>query len=119
MKKVLIVDDEPEMVALVALVLDGLDVTLLTAYDGERALEIAREEQPQLIVSDVMMPRLDGWELCRRVKSDPATAGAWVVLMSAMRSLNAGGCRADALISKPFNIEEMQGIVGRLLAGAS
>ncbi len=119
MKKVLIVDDEPEMVELIALILAASGVDLLTAHDGQRALEIAREERPHLVITDVMMPRLDGRQLCIELKSDPETCGAHVVLMSAMRCLSADGCRADARIPKPFDIEQVQETVDRLLDGSS
>ena len=71
MKKVLVVDDEPDIVDLVSFILDGEDRTLLAAYDGGQALEIAREEKPDLVVTDVMMPNLTGWELCAQIRSDP------------------------------------------------
>ena len=115
MKKVLIVDDEPDIVDLVSMILDDEDVTLLTAYDGHEALEIVRQEHPDLVITDIMMPRLDGRELCMRVRSEPATSDTVVVLMSAMQNLDPNGCDAAALIHKPFDIDEMEGTVDRLL----
>ncbi len=107
MKKVLVVDDEPEMVALVSMILEDDLVTVLPAYDGEQALEIARQEQPDLVLTDVMMPRLDGLGLCRRLREDPATRSTVVLLMSAARYIDSSGSGADGLIHKPFDIPRL------------
>ncbi len=118
LKKLLVVDDEPEIVELVSLLLDGEGRRLLAAHDGQQALEMARREKPDLLLTDVMMPRLDGRELCRQVKADPATDHVRVALMSAMRTLEPGECRADALIPKPFDLDEVVATVERLLGEA-
>ncbi|MDP9382253.1 MAG: response regulator [Chloroflexota bacterium] len=118
MKKILIVDDEEEIVALLAMLLDG-DASVLSAYDGEQALEMVREHQPELVLTDVMMPRLDGRALCRLIRSDPATARTRVILMSAGRWLDAGECGADGLIHKPFDIPLLLQTVSRYLKDAA
>ena len=115
MKKVLIVDDEVEIVELISMVLDNDDTSLLAAYDGEQALEIVREEAPDLVLSDVMMPRLDGRELCRQIKSDPGTSDTVVILMSAVNRIDPGECDADALIHKPFDITQVMDTIDRFL----
>ncbi len=117
MKTVLVVDDEPDIVALISMVLADGEIRLLTAYDGQEALELAREEHPDLVLTDVMMPRLDGRQLCLEVKADPANDNTKVVLMSAIRTLEAESCRADALIRKPFDIWQLAETVKLLLAG--
>ena len=104
MKKVLIVDDEVEIVELISMVLDNDDTSLLAAYDGEQALEIVREEAPDLVLSDVMMPRLDGIGLCRAIREDPAIGRTLVLLMTAARWVDREECGADGLIPKPFDI---------------
>ncbi|ACZ41095.1 response regulator receiver protein [Thermobaculum terrenum ATCC BAA-798] len=104
MKKVLIVDDEAEIVELIVMVLDDGQVQLLTAYDGEQAMRIIKEQRPDVVLTDVMMPRLDGRELCKMVKSDPSISDTKVILMSAIHRLDKGDCPADGLIHKPFDI---------------
>ena len=115
-KKVLIVDDEAEIVELIAMVLDDGKVALLTAYDGEQALEIVRKQHPHLVLSDVMMPRLDGRELCKRIKGDPDTQGTVIILMSAVHRIDPADCGADELIRKPFDIISVTETVNRFLA---
>ena len=116
MKKVLIVDDETQVVELLTIVLEGDHHELFAAFDGEEALEVVRRERPHLVLSDVMMPRLDGRELCRQIKADPSTRDTSVILMSAMHRLDPGESGADEVISKPFDITSVQNVVNRLLA---
>ncbi len=116
MKKVLIVDDEPEVVELISIVLDRDDLQLLEAYDGDDALEIVQAERPDLMITDLMMPGLDGIELCRRVKADPVSSGMMIITMSARRELYAEDCGADEFIRKPFDITDVVATVDRLLA---
>ena len=116
MQKVLIVDDEADIVTLLTMALGRDGRVLLTAYDGHEALEIVREQQPQLILTDVMMPRLDGRELCRHVRADPAISGAKVILMSAGYNIDPRECDADELIRKPFDIFAVAETVDRYLA---
>ena len=118
MKKVLIVDDEPDIVDLVALILDDEELDVLVAYDGEQALDIVREQHPDLLLTDIMMPRLDGRELCTRLKSEPSTSDTRVILMSAMHIMDPGCCGADALIRKPFDISLVSATVEQLLSTA-
>lgn len=116
MKKLLIVDDEAEIVELVSMVLERDDRALFAAYDGEQALEIVREERPDLVLSDIMMPRLDGRELCRRIRADPETSGTVIILMSAVHKIEAADCGADGLIRKPFDISMVMGLINRHLS---
>jgi CheY-like chemotaxis protein len=116
MKKVLIVDDEAEIVELVSMVLEEDGLRLYSAYDGEQALRIVREEHPDLVLSDIMMPRLDGRELCRRIRADPDTSSTVIILMSAVHRLEAADCGADGLLRKPFDILAVTNIVSSFLA---
>lgn len=115
MKKVLIVDDEAEIVELVSMVLEDDDLSLFAAYDGEQALQIVREEHPNVVLSDIMMPRLDGRELCRQIKADPETSDTVIILMSAVHRIEAADCGADELIRKPFDITSVTLVVNRFL----
>ncbi len=116
MKKVLIVDDEPEVVELISIVLDRDDLQLLEAYDGDDALEIVQAERPDLMITDLMMPGLDGIELCKRVKADPVSRAMMIITMSARRELYTEDCGADEFIRKPFDITDVVARVDRLLA---
>ncbi|MDQ3856240.1 MAG: response regulator [Chloroflexota bacterium] len=114
MKKVLIVDDEVEIVELMQMLFED-DLEVLAAYDGQEALDVIAEHHPDLVVSDVMMPRLDGREFCRRVKTDPATSDIRVIMMSAVYNLDPQTCPADEIIRKPFDIHSVTEIVNRYL----
>jgi CheY-like chemotaxis protein len=116
MKKVLIVDDEVEIVELVSMVLEDEDLALLAAYDGQQALEIARQERPDLVLSDVMMPRLDGRELCRSLRADPEMRDVVIILMTAASRIDTSGCDPDETIGKPFDISSFARTIGRFLS---
>ena len=110
-KKILVVDDEVDIAEILRLLLDGDGVEVLVAHNGQEALEMVREERPQLILSDVMMPVLDGRELCRRVRADPATSHITIILMSAAHQKGRGEWGADAFLRKPFDLLEVLEIV--------
>jgi CheY-like chemotaxis protein len=120
--RILVADDDPVIVRLlqVNFRLEGYDVE--TAAHGEEAIEKAKEVQPDLILLDVMMPGLDGWECCRRLKADPATASIPVVFLSA-RALEDDRNRGLELgvaeyVTKPFDPGDLVGLVGRLIKGS-
>ena len=117
MSTVLVVDDEAEMVELVSMLLDDGELNVLTAHDGLEALEIVRQEHPGLVLTDVMMPRLDGRQVCMRIREDPATSDIGVILMTAARGLDLSGCDAHHVIGNPFDIDTVVGTVHHFLAG--
>ncbi|MBO9678744.1 MAG: two-component system response regulator [Acidovorax sp.] len=95
--RLLVVDDEPTNLQVLRLVLQA-DYRLLFATDGERALAIARQQRPDLVLLDIMMPQLDGYAVCRALKADPATAPIPVIFVTALtdsqdeaRGFEAGG----------------------------
>jgi CheY-like chemotaxis protein len=107
--KLLIADDEPAVRALVHVTLEGEEYEILEAADGLEALEVARDESPSLVLLDIMMPRLDGLEVCRQLKSDLDTSDIVVVMLTAQaqaqdrdrdQGLAAG---ADDYFTKPFS----------------
>jgi len=107
-KKVLLSDDEEPVRALVAATLKSdARYQFLEARDGVEALEVARREKPDLILLDIVMPNMDGFEVCRRLKSDPETCGITVIMLTALaqeadkeRSREVG---VDGYFVKPFS----------------
>ncbi len=100
------------------MVLEDDGVRLLAAYDGEEALAVVRAEHPHLVLTDVMMPRLDGRQLCGEVRGNPATADIVIILMTAARGLDLTACHAHHVIPKPFDIISVAETVRRYLGDA-
>jgi two-component system phosphate regulon response regulator PhoB len=107
MRTLLIADDESGIRSLVKMTLQRKQYEILEASDGEEALALARKHHPELVLLDVMMPGLTGFEVCRALKDDPATADATVVMLSAKAqdSDRAEGIAAgaDDYFTKPFS----------------
>lgn len=111
-KKLLIVDDEAHIRMLIEQTLEDLedeDVEFLTAENGEEALQIIQDEKPQLVFLDVMMPKMNGMEVCRRVKKELMLDNIFIVLLTAkgqeldrQRGQEVG---ADVYMTKPFDPE--------------
>ena len=117
--RVLIVDDEPNIVLSLQFLLSREGYEIDIARDGESALEIAARNPPDMVVLDLMLPGLDGYEVCRRLRAAPATAAAKIVVVTArareaerVRGLEEG---ADAYVTKPFSTRELIATVGRFL----
>ena len=115
MDTILVVDDDVHIAEVIALFLEEEGLVVLTAGDGQEALMIAREERPRLVLTDVMMPRMDGIELCRRLHGDPTTRATVVLLMSAVVRRDLSGCGAAGLVHKPFGFEDLAETVHRHL----
>ncbi len=120
MPRVLVVDDDPQVLKLlrVNFELEGYDV--LTATNGEEALELVGRDSPDAVVCDVMMPGIDGLEVVRRLRAQPDTAGLPLVVVSAkaQRADVSYGLElgADAYVTKPFDPSELLSVVAELLA---
>lgn len=121
MARILIVDDDVTIQQLleVNLELEGYEVQI--AGNGEDALRQVGEWRPDLVLLDVMMPKLDGREVCRRIKSSPDTAGTPIVFLSARAQdmdVNAGlELGASAYVRKPFDPVELLEVIEKVLAG--
>ncbi len=110
-EKILLVDDNPTNLQVLLQTLNGRGYKLLIAKDGENALRIAHKAQPALVLLDIMMPGIDGYEVCRRLKNDPELSSIAVIFLSALddtrdkvRGLETG---AVDYIAKPFQSEEV------------
>ena len=119
-KKVLVVDDELGVRRLVRQILSQ-NYAVLEAQDGEEAVNIARNQDPDLILMDMMMPKMDGLTACRAIKQDQATRGIVVVMLTAIgydlnRKLAENVAGASAYMTKPFDSQELLSTVGRLLS---
>ena len=106
--RVLIADDEPNIRSLVSSML-GKDYVVLEAGDGDEALNIARRQKPDLVLMDIMMPKVDGYSACSIIKTDQTTKGIPVVMLTAIGyELNkelAKKIGADGYITKPFSLQ--------------
>jgi DNA-binding response OmpR family regulator len=116
---VLAADDDPDILDLVAFRLERSGYTVLQARDGEEALALAVKELPDLAVLDVMMPKLDGFELTRRLRAEAATSRMPIILLTAraqdadvQRGFDAG---ADDYLRKPFSPQELRSRVQAML----
>ena len=116
---VLIVDDNPQNVELLVAFLEALPVSLVTAVDGVDALAKVAEHHPDLILLDVMMPRMSGFQVCQKLKADPATKDIQILMVTALHELGdierATECGTDDFVSKPVNKLELQTRVKSLL----
>ena len=110
-KKVLVVDDEVTTVQLLEYVLQKNNFETISVYSGKKALEKAREEKPDLILLDIMMPGMDGIEVCTELKKDPETNTIPIIFLSALGQETdvALGLKKGAMsyITKPFNPSDL------------
>ena len=118
--RVLIVDDEPNIVISLEFLLKREGFAVSVARDGDEGLACIRAERPDLVVLDVMMPKLDGFAVLQAVRADPELAGTRVLMLSAKsreaeqkKGLNLG---ADAYLPKPFSTQELIAKAKALLA---
>jgi len=121
-KKILVVDDEKELTSLVSLHMKMAGYEVLIASTGEKALDISREEKPDLIILDLMLPKIDGWEVCKQLRQDVATQDIPVIMLTArtqtedkLKGFEAG---VDDYVTKPFSPRELVARVKRVLARA-
>ena len=124
-KKILIIDDEEDLCVLArhALTLDRSDLEVISAKDGPSGLERARLDRPTVIILDVMMPKMDGFEVCRRLRKDPATRTIPVVMLTASNDphLNQKAFEAGAVacLTKPYQRSTLVNCVDMALASGT
>ena len=120
-KKILVVDDEVQLVDMVKMRLEANNYDVITAYDGQEALDKAHKEKPDLIILDLMLPKMDGYKVCRMLKFDEKYKSIPIVMFTARAQeedekvgMEVG---ADAYITKPFDpqllLDKIQELVGK------
>src|SRR5690349_3218867 len=116
---VLIVDDNAQNVELLQAFLESLPVRIVTAFDGVDALEKAQQHNPDLILLDIMMPRMSGFQVCRKLKGEQKTRDIQILMVTALNELGdieqASECGTDDFVSKPVNKLELLTRVKSLL----
>ncbi len=120
-EKILIVEDNPQSMRLIEMVLRAKGYTLLEATDGREALEVAVRDEPSLIIMDIQLPEMNGLEVIRRLRRMPAFNHVPVIAITAYamkgdkeKFIESG---FDAYLSKPINTRELPGVVAEMLAG--
>ncbi|MEW8202115.1 MAG: response regulator [Candidatus Thiodiazotropha endolucinida] len=118
-KTILIVDDEPNIVLSVEYLMKREGYQVMTANDGQVAIEMIADTRPDLLILDVMMPRKNGFEVCREIRADPALSRLPILMLSAKgreaeikKGISLG---ADAYITKPFSTHDLVDKVNQLL----
>ncbi len=111
MKKVLIVDDEKDIVETLKFMLEAEGITCMTAYDGEEALSKVKTEKPDLVILDVMLPKINGYKVCRLLKFDKKYKNIPILMVTARSQEEDKAIGeetgADEYITKPFNIDDV------------
>ena len=120
-KKVLIADDEPNIVVSLEFLMKQKGYDVRVGGDGQQALAAVGEFRPDLVLLDVMMPRLSGYELCQKVRENPAWAGIKIIMLSAkgrdVEVTKGIAVGADAYVTKPFSTRDLLAKVAELLGG--
>jgi two-component system alkaline phosphatase synthesis response regulator PhoP len=118
-RRILIVDDEPNIVISLEYLLRREGYEVSAAEDGEAALRAIAESRPDLVVLDVMLPKLNGFEVCRRVRADPRLEGLRILMLTAKgrdtevaKGLEVG---ADAYVTKPFSTRDLVAQIAGML----
>ena len=117
-KKILVADDEPHILQLVRMILEE-SYEIIEAGDGEEAYRLISEKKPDLVLLDVMMPEMNGYEVCQKMKQDPRTRDIKIAMLSAkaqekdiIQGLKLG---ADYYLTKPFDPERLKGDIKKIL----
>jgi DNA-binding response OmpR family regulator len=119
-KLILVVDDDPDLVEAVSMKLEAKNFRVAKAYDGVEAMDRIKEQRPDLVILDVMMPRKNGWDVCDEIKTNDSLKDIPVVLLTAVADSvkttsythhNGKTTLADDYIPKPIDLDELMEIV--------
>ncbi|MGC9399032.1 MAG: response regulator transcription factor [Anaerolineae bacterium] len=118
--RVVCIEDEPEMIDLIKLILNRRDFELVGAVGGREGLETVRRLKPDLVLLDLMMPQVDGWEVYQQMKADPELRNIPIIVVTAKaqsidKVLGLHIARVDAYVTKPFGPEELMASVKSVL----
>ncbi|HEY9088541.1 MAG TPA: response regulator [Anaerolineaceae bacterium] len=121
---IIYIEDDPEMIDLVTLILNRRGFTVKGAHGGKQGLELVMEDKPDLILLDLMMPDVDGWDVYQQIKADETTRNIPVIVITAKsqaidRVLGLHIAKVDDYISKPFRPQELLDSIDRVLDRAS
>jgi len=116
---VAIIDDEPFIRETASFILEMEGYEVITACNGEEGLELVRQERPKVVLLDVMMPRKNGYDVCREIKSDPALKDIFIIMLTAKGQKadqeKAQEVGADCYITKPFDDEVVLALISRVI----
>lgn len=120
LRKIVCVEDEPEMIDLMRLILSRKGFDVIGANGGVKGLEAIRAEKPDLVLLDLMMPEMDGWQVYQQLKADASTAEIPVIVVTAKaqnidKVLGLHIAKVDDYISKPFSLQELVDRVEKVL----
>ena len=122
-KRILVVEDEESLLKLESILLTSKGYSVTGVMDGKAALASINASPPDLVILDVMLPGIDGFEVCRQIKGNPVLQHIPVVMLTAKKSagdLNLGAeAGADAYLTKPFKSAMVMEVIGNLLAGSA
>ena len=115
--KIMVVDDDPDVIYVLENILSRYGCEVVGVTDSKKCVETVKKEMPDLIFLDVMMPDINGWEICKELKADPATSGIFISMLTVRRededkkkSFEYAG--ANKHLCKPINLTEIKEVVG-------
>ncbi len=122
LRKAIVIDDEKHISDMVRLLLERLGFAVQCAFDGESGLALVKREEPDLLVVDMLLPKLHGLEVCKAIRSSPVLSRILIVAMTAIYKrlkfrMEAGDVRVDAYVEKPFDVKEFTSVIQRLFPG--
>jgi two-component system alkaline phosphatase synthesis response regulator PhoP len=118
-KKILAVDDEEDFLEILKLHLEANGYEVITALDGEEALKKIKNENPDVVILDIMLPKLNGKEVCRDIRNDPVFSKIPIIMLTGLNTdterIVARVIGADVYITKPFDFEQLNSAIKKLL----